>query len=409
MLTLLKRFRRPAATAAAPVTALAVLLALLVLEQRGFNRDSALLVALLSAVAAARLVPLGALAFAVAALLLQSARVLPAVMVSGALSYIAVPVAILFAGLGYRGRHRWLLPVAAVASAGLITVNWFGDATWVNFVFGTRQYGRGAIRTGTYVFLVFGSFAAFNLAAWAAALAVNNVSSSRRAQLRAETDLQQTATKLAVEQERNRIARELHDVLAHSLTVIAAQAEGIRYIHRSEPDAVEESALIIASAARTALVETRHMLENVSPANPVPLPTAPAPSLRQLGALAGQFTASGMPVTLVTDAVPPGVTPLQELTAYRVVQESLTNAFRPGERSKGATVSVSPGERGLMVRVSSELSPAVFADPHPPGATPPGPHAGRGIPGMKERATAVGGSLTTGTAGNRFTVEALLP
>lgn len=400
MFPLLKRFRRLANTTAAPVTALVVLLALLVLEQRGFNRDSALLVALLSAVAAARLIPLGALAFAGAALLLQSVKVLPAVMVSGVLSYVAVPVAILFASLGYRGRQRWLLPVFAVASAGLITVNWFSDATWVNFVFPSQLYGRGALRTGTYIFLVFGAFAAFNLAAWAAGLAVNNVSSSRRAQLRAETDLQQTATELAVEQERNRIARELHDVLAHSLAVITAQAEGIRYIHRSEPEAVEESALIIASAARTALLETRHMLENVSPAETAPALTAPAPSLEQLGSLAGQFTASGMPVTLIAPAMPAGVTPLQELTAYRVIQESLTNAFRHGDRSKGATVSVRPSQGGLTVRVSSAISNDGTA--HSTGS-------GRGIPGMKERATAVGGSLTTGTDGNRFDVEALLP
>ena len=395
MFPLLNRFRRPAREAAAPATSLAVLLALLVLEQRGFNQDSALLIALLSAVAVARLIPVGALAFAAGVLLLQSLKVLPVVMVSGVLSYVAVPLAVLFASLGYRGRHRWLLPVFAVASAGLITVNWFGDATWVNFVFGTQLYGRGALRTGTYVFLVFGAFAAFNLAAWAAGLAVNNASSSRRAQLKAESDLQQAATELAVEQERNRIARELHDVLAHSLTVITAQAEGIRYVHRSEPEAVEGAALIIASAARTALLETRHMLENVSPTE-----TVPAPSLEQLDSLASQFTASGMTVTVDAPAMPPGVTPLQELTAYRLVQESLTNAFRHGNRSSGAAVSVVPGTDGLTVRVSSELLDGDAAS---------GAGTGRGIPGMKERATAVGGSLTVRTTGNRFDVEALLP
>ncbi|MCU1515669.1 MAG: Signal transduction histidine kinase [Pseudarthrobacter sp.] len=401
MFPLLRRFRRPAREAAAPATALAVLLALVVLEQRGFNRDSALLIALVSAVAAARMMPTGALAFVAGALLLQALKVLPVVMVSGVLSYVAVPLAILFATLGQRGRHRWLLPVFAVASAALITVNWFADGTWVNFVFGAQLYGRGALRTGTYVFLVFGAFAAFNLAAWSAGLAVKNASSSRRAQLRAEAELQQAATELAVEQERNRIARELHDVLAHSLTVITAQAEGIRYIHRTEPQAVEESAQIIASAARTALVETRHMLENVAPAD-----TSPAPTLDQLASLAGQFSASGMPVTVdapVAESRPDAgrtVTPLQELTAYRLVQESLTNAFRHGDRTKGAQVSILPGPEGLAVRVSSELAPAGSA---------PSPGTGRGIPGMQERTTAVGGSFATRTTGNRFEMEALLP
>ncbi|MEJ1179851.1 MULTISPECIES: sensor histidine kinase [unclassified Pseudarthrobacter] len=395
MFPLLMRLRRPAREAAAPATALAVLLALLVLEQRGFNRDSALLFALLSAVAAARIFPAGALAFAAGTLLLQAIKVLPVVMVSGVLSYLAVPLVILFATLGFRGRHRSLLPVFAVASAGLITVNWFADGTWVNFVFGAQLYGRGALRTGTYVFLVFGAFAAFNLAAWAAGLAVNNAGSSRRAQLRAEAGLRQAATELAVEQERNRIARELHDVLAHSLTVITAQAEGIRYIHRSEPEAVEESALIIASAARSALVETRRMLENVAPAD-----TSPAPTLDQLESLATQFAASGMQVTVDAPGSGTDVTPLQGLTAYRLVQESLTNAFRHGDRTKGATVSVRPGPDGLMVRVSSELATA---------GTASSPGTGRGIPGMKERTTAVGGSFTTRTTGQHFEMEALLP
>ncbi len=395
MFPLLNRFRRPAREAAAPATALAVLLALLVLEQRGFNRDSALLFALLSAVSAARIFPAGAMAFAAGTLLLQAFKVLPVVMVSGVLSYVAVPLVIFFATLGFRGRYRWLLPVFAVASAGLITANWFADTTWVNFVFGTQIYGRGSLRTGTYVFLVFGAFAAFNLAAWAAGLAVNNAGSSRRAQLRAEAELQQAATQLAVEQERNRIARELHDVLAHSLTVITAQAEGIRYIHRSEPDAVEESAGIIASAARTALVETRHMLENESPAE-----TSPAPTLDRLQSLAAQFTASGMPVTMAASRSELEATPLQQFTAYRLVQESLTNAFRHGDRSKGALVLVRIGPTGLTVHVSSELAPEGSA---------PTPGTGRGIPGMRERTTAVGGSFATHTTGNRFDVEAFLP
>lgn len=391
----LKRLRRLAGSAAAPSTALAVLLALVVLEQRGFNRDSAVLFALLSAVAAARLIPVSALGFVAGVLVLQTVKVAPGLMVSGVLSYMAVPLALLFATLAYRGRRRWLLPVFAVALAALITLNWFSDGTWVNFVFGAQLYGHGTVRTGTYIFLVFGAFAAFNLAAWAAGLAVNNASSSRRAQLRAEKDLQEASTELAVEQERNRIARELHDVLAHSLTVITAQAEGIRYIHRSEPEAVEAAARIIASAARTALLETRHMLENVSPTD-----FSPAPSLEQLGTLAGQFTASGMPVTLDAPSMPPGVTPLQELTAYRLIQESLTNAFRHGDKSKGASVSVSPGRTGLAVRVTSTLMEKAAAS---------STGTGRGIAGMKERATAVGGSLTARTTGTRFDVEALLP
>ncbi|WP_426997159.1 sensor histidine kinase [Pseudarthrobacter sp. N5] len=415
MFTFLKRLRRATAAlvrpAAPPATALAILTALMVLEERGFNRDSALLLALVAAVAGAQLVPLGAMAFTSAALILQAFKVLPVVMVSGVLSYVAVPLALFFATLGYKGRHRWLLPAFAVAASGLIAVNWFNDGgTWINFVFGSQLYGRGSLRTGTYVFLVFGAFAAFNLAAVAAGLAANNVSRSRRAQLRAEAELHHKATQLAVEQERNRIARELHDVLAHSLTVITAQAEGIRYIHRSEPECVEESAQIIASAARTALVETRRMMEGPAPAGTRSAGShtaqpGPAPSVQHLGELAAQFAGSGMPVAVDSAIELPGLTPLQDLTAYRLVQESLTNAFKHGDRPQGASVSVRPESGGLRVRVSSALADAGAAGR--PAAKDA--RSGRGITGMKERATAVGGSLTAVATGNRFEVEALLP
>jgi signal transduction histidine kinase len=75
--------------------------------------------------------------------------------------------------------------------------------------------------------------------------------------------LRETATEIAVEHERNRIARELHDVLAHSLTVIVAQADGIRFIHRTEPESVEEASTVIAESAGTALVETRRLIEGI--------------------------------------------------------------------------------------------------------------------------------------------------
>jgi signal transduction histidine kinase len=120
-----------------------------------------------------------------------------------------------------------------------------------------------------------------------------------------------------------------------------------------------------------------------------------------------------MPVTVDPPAMPPGVTPVQELTAYRLIQESLTNAFRHGDRSKGATVSVTSGKDGLAIRVSSAMvagNPKTgIASSISASRAPAGTGTGRGIPGMKERATAVGGSLTARTTGTQFDVEALLP
>ncbi|WP_115790373.1 sensor histidine kinase [Arthrobacter silvisoli] len=375
---------------AAPATAAALLSAFLLVDGRGFDRSAAAAVGLCSAAAAARLVPRSSLAFAGMVLLAQLGGLFPGVMMSGVLCYVAIPVAVFFASLGHRGLP-WLLPVLSVLLSLLVTANWLGDSVWLNFVFG-NALGEGLMRSLVYGGLVLGASTALCISAWAAAHAVVSAANSRAAQLRAEASLQLTHVELAVEQERNRIARELHDVLAHSLTVIAAQAEGIRFIHRSEPDAVEEAAGVIAAAARTALRDTRHMLSR-SPGG-----QNPAPTLGDLPELARQFRASGMPVT-VEGGQDLALSPSQQLTLYRLAQESLTNAFKHGRRESGAKISLSSGQAGVELQVVSALAdrPAMPS------------REGRGIRGMKERATAVGGSVSAVAAAGHFTVTAVLP
>lgn len=382
---------------AAPATAMLLLGTLLVLEQRHFDQNSALLLALLTGVAVAEFLPAAALGVVFLALVLQSVKVFPLVLLSGVLSYAAVPVVIFFAVIGWKTRNRWVPPVAAVAFAGITAVNWFTDQTWINFIFGNQLYGRGILRTLTYAFLIFGAFAALNLAAWAVGLAVNSASRSRRAQLAAETRLRETATELAVEQERNRIARELHDVLAHSLTVIVAQADGIRFIHRAEPESVEEASRVIAESARTALVETRRLIEGFSP----DLTDQPAHRVQDLVILAERLGSTGMPVHVETAGQPWDLTPTQHLTVYRLAQESLTNAFKHGNRSQGAHLHLAWTATSLQLRVSSSLTS--------PAATPMAAPTGRGIAGMKARAAAAGGWVETMQAEETFEVLACLP
>lgn len=384
---------------AAPATAVLLLGALFILEDRHFDQKSALLLALVTGVAVAEILPAAALGLVFAALVLQAAKVLPLVLLSGVLSYVVIPVVILFAVIGWKTRNRWVLPVAAVVFAGIITVNWFTDQTWINFIFGNQIYGRGVLRTLTYAFLIFGAFAALNLAAWAVGVAVNNVSRSRRAQLAAESRLRATATELAVEQERNRIARELHDVLAHSLTVIVAQADGIRFIHRTEPESVEEASMVIAESARTALVETRRLIEGFS----TELSHQPTHKVEDLMALADRLSSSGMPVTIETTGEPWDVmTAGQQLTLYRLAQESLTNAFKHGDRTKGAHLHLIWTGMSIELRIRSSLIPR---QPAAPKAAP----SGRGIAGMRARAAAVGGWVETVRGEETFEVLAFLP
>lgn len=384
---------------AAPATAGLLLGTLLILEQRHFDQNSALLLALLTGVAVAEILPVAALGLVVAALVLQSFKIFPLVLLSGVLSYGAVPVVIFFAVLGWKTRNQWVLPVAAVVFAGITSINWFTDQTWINFIFGNQIYGRGVLRSGTYAFLIFGAFAALNLAAWAVGLAVTNASRSRRAQLAAESRLRETATDLAVEQERNRLARELHDVLAHSLTVIVAQADGIRFIHRTEPDSVEEASTVIAESARTALVETRRLIEGFA----TDITDDRALRVEDLVTLTDRLSSSGMPVAIETTGSPRGLTAAQHLTVYRLAQESLTNAFKHADRGKGASMHLVWTPTSLELRVRSSLGQDAI--PFREQMRP----TGRGLAGMQARAAAAGGWVETIRSVETFEVMAFLP
>lgn len=389
---------QPVRLLAAPATAALLMGTLVVLEERHFDQNSALLLALLTGVAVAEVLPAAALGLVFVALALQGLKVFPMVFLSGVLSYAAVPVVIFFAVRGWKTRNRWMAPMAAVLFAGIITVNWFADRTWINVIFASQIYGRGLLRTLTYAFLIFGAFAALNLAAWAVGVAVDTASRSRRAQLAAETRLRETATELAVEQERNRIAGELHDVLAHSLTVIVAQADGIRLIHRVEPESVEGASRVIAESARTALVETRRLIEGFS----TDVSDQPAHQAEDLAILAERLNSSGMPVQIETTGDPQDMTRTQHLTVYRLGQECLTNAFKHGDRSRGVRLHVVWKDSSLELRIRSSLVTSRAARPE---TTPPG----RGIAGMKARAAAAGGWIETIQGDETFEVLAFLP
>lgn len=394
ILRLRRRFRH----LAAPGCAAAIVLWLSVLEDRQFNANSALLLALALCIAVADSVPVVALTFAGLALLGQTAGVFPSILVAGVLPYCALPFVVYFATLGYRGRRRWVLPVSALALAAAATASWFQDAAWINFIFGTHLYGRGMVRSLTVALLIMCAFAALNLGAWALGVASSAASASRRAQIRAEAQLRETATALAVEQERNRIAAELHDVLAHSLAVVISQAEGIRYIHRSEPESVEAAATVIAGAARAALLETRRMIEG-------PHPDQSAATVTQsIAELAQRLSVSGMEVRLSEVGSPDAPVHPHGPTLHRVVQESLTNAFKHGNRSAGADVGLHWHPDGVVVRVESTL-PAKGRAPSL-AATESG--SGRGIPGMAARASASGGWLRAFRTETHFVVSAAI-
>ncbi|MCG5466866.1 histidine kinase [Micromonospora sp. MED01] len=190
----------------------------------------------------------------------------------------------------------------------------------------------------------------------------------------------------AVLEERTRIARELHDVVAHHMSLIAVQAETAPYRLTDVPAPAAAEFVAIAASARDALTDMRRLLGVLRSETTGPQ-TAPQPDLTDLGAMVDAARRAGLPVTLDAQPVDDDRVPAPVgLAAYRIVQEGLANAAR---HAAGAAVRVTvrAGQSGLGVRV--ENSPA-DARPTADGGS------GHGLTGMRERATSLGGTFTAG-------------
>jgi signal transduction histidine kinase len=258
------------------------------------------------------------------------------------------------------------------------------------------------------------SFGLQNAAQWGWSLLIvtlvplfgNNVRTRRRVQ--ADLELQQRRNEQeqaarATLEERSRIARELHDVVAHNMSVIAIQAEAAPLKAPGDVRALETELASIRATALETLTEMRRVL-GVLRNRDDQVDTAPAPDIDQLETLVGKVRAAGMDVQMTETgrarSVPPGV----GVSVYRIVQESLSNALR---HAPGAAVRVALAYRdappAVHVRVENDA---------PPISPPPDDETGarHGLVGMRERATMLHGTLTAEpTPNGGFVVEATLP
>ncbi|HEX7166375.1 MAG TPA: sensor histidine kinase, partial [Acidimicrobiales bacterium] len=201
----------------------------------------------------------------------------------------------------------------------------------------------------------------------------------------------------AVADERLRIARELHDVVAHAMSVIAVQAGTGRFVIRESPDVAAGALAAIETTSRDALQEMRRLLAVLRDGEPDG-ELLPAPGLADLSELVAASAAAGVDVEVVTRGDPLPLPAGLDLCAYRIVQEALTNV-RKHARATRATVAVSYDETELTVEVRDDGVGA---------ASPPVP--GHGLVGMRERVTLYDGSLETGPARpGGFRVFARLP
>ena len=242
----------------------------------------------------------------------------------------------------------------------------------------------------------------------AAAIAVESIGSRLRARqaLAAQAQRAEAAqAQQAVLEERGRIARELHDVVAHHMSLIAVQAETAPYRLSGLPAARAEFAALSA-AAREALADMRRLLGVLR--HDQPAPRAPQPQLADLPTLVNAARRAGLPVELsvapAVGQVPSGVA----VCAYRIVQESLSNA---SQHAPGAAVTVSVGQDASAVLLQVANGPAAaWNGPAGTGPAGNGLKAGHGLTGMRERVALLGGSLSAGPApGGGFVVSARLP
>jgi len=219
---------------------------------------------------------------------------------------------------------------------------------------------------------------------WAAGLA-----------LRRRQELSRDDADRAVEEERTRIARELHDVVGHALGVIVVQAEGERAaLPADAPESTREALANIAGCARDALSDVRRLLVVMRTDNAL----GPQPGLGDVPRLLEGMTSAGLPAELVVEGevrkLPPGV----DLSAYRVIQESLTNSLRHSRDARAAVV----------LRYLPDAIDIVVTDDG--RAVPTGDERGFGLLGMRERVALFGGSFEAGPrAGGGFGVHVTLP
>ncbi|QNE76651.1 sensor histidine kinase [Streptomyces finlayi] len=226
----------------------------------------------------------------------------------------------------------------------------------------------------------------------------------RAARLEREREAQ---SKVAVAAERARIARELHDVVAHNVSVMVVQADGAAYVMDAAPEQARQALETISSTGRQALAEMRRLLGVLRTGDaPESGEYVPQPDVGQIEDLIDQVRQTGLAVDFKIEGTPRPLPTGVELTAYRIVQEALTNTRKHGGPDAGASVRLVYFDDGLGLLVEDDGRGAAHELYEDGGAD----GAGHGMIGMRERVGMVGGTLDAGPRpGGGFRISALLP
>ena len=322
-------------------------------------------------------------------------------------------VAVQSAALWWRRRYPLavLLVVVAVELAAIVADREPGGVGLAFAVYAVSVYGPPRVRLivaasaiavilAAVVLLILGYFptarvlipsAAFSLVAWV----IGDYIRSRRRFVAELVERHRKEREQAAEEERLRIARELHDVVAHNVSVMAIQAGAARVSGSSSAEALES----IEKSARDTLAELNKLL-GVLRKNPAAPDLAPQPTLDQVDTLLKPARDAGLKATLKVTGEPRRVSAAVDLSAYRIVQEAITNVLKHANASR-VEVVIDYRPNALALTISDN-----GAGPNPQNGGP----SGHGLLGMRERAELFGGDLSTETSSlGGFTVRATLP
>jgi signal transduction histidine kinase len=278
-----------------------------------------------------------------------------------------------------RSRRRWSLTAAGVAAV----------ATWASLPLAIHLHPR-TDQDAVQLFAVIG--------AWLAGDMVRALGGYRQQLQLIQRRRAVEELRLARAEERLRLSRDVHDVVSHSLSSIAVRAGAARLVSAEQPGQADAALAAIETASRSALDELRRLLRQIR--DPQDTDDVTAPELSDLPALVERLRMAGLDVSYHTSGQPRAYGTAVGLSVYRIVQEALTNVTRHASGAR-ARVHVDHGADELTVTVTDD------GDPDPAG---PGPGEGLGIPGMRERAELLGGSLTAGPGPDGgFIVSARLP
>lgn len=315
------------------------------------------------------------------------AVVLSCLLIYAAVGYVAYPgvnAFVLLFGIALHSERRRSIAAFIASAAVLAVALLLQPAGVVN--------GSTVIETGlaTVIAWLSGEYLRQRRARWAALRERNELLERER----------EERARQAVMAERLRIARELHDVVAHAMSVIAIQSGVGHHVARTQPAEAERALATIETINRAALVEMRRLLGVLRQEGDAAA-TAPAPGLRDVPELIRQVADGGLSARLQITGAPGDVPPGVDLSAYRIIQEALTNAIKHGGPNADVTLSYTADD--VSVEVTSDASLTNDRGPHLV-------NAGHGIIGMRERVAVFGGEFSATTRpGGGFRVAARLP